>query len=170
VGKTNLLVPSFASRVLLRCRNKTLLWRSQVSWFLRAKLVLLSSSGRPLWTSMIHAHAPSPDRWTWGEVRTSARNGMAAKFIVIVCLYRGSQAWAGLKEITKAVRLHFLRWPIQHFSALFSWTCNYLMGGIICKEICHFHSFGKLTFDFRSLILKNCGKVYRHKIYNFNSF
>ena len=96
MGKTDFLVHSLASRVLLGCRNKTLLFRLQVGWFFRAQLVLPSSSERPLWTSMVHAQAPPPDPWSWGGIRLGIRNGVAAKSVAIVCSDHGFPAGAGL--------------------------------------------------------------------------
>ena len=107
--KTNFLMHSLASRVLLGCRNKTLLLRLQVDWFFRAQLVLPSSSERPLWT-VVHAQAPPPDPWSWGEIRLGIRKGVA-----IVCSDHGFQVWAGLQEVSKAAHIPLLKWPIQHF-------------------------------------------------------
>ena len=108
--KTNFLIHSLASRVLLGYRNKTLLFRLQVGCFFRAQLVLPSSSERPLWTSVVHAQAPTPDPWSWGEIRLGIRKGVA-----IVCSDHGFQAGAGLQEVSKAAHIPLLKWLIQHF-------------------------------------------------------
>ena len=107
--KTNFLMHSLASIVLLGCRNKTLLFWLQVGCFFRAQLVLPSSSERPLWT-VVHAQAPPPDPWSWGEIRLGIRKGVA-----IVCSDHGFQVWAGLQEVSKAAHLPLLKWAIQHF-------------------------------------------------------
>ena len=113
--KTNFLMHSLASIVLLGCRNKTLLFWLQVGCFFRAQLVLPSSSERPLWTSVVHAQAPPPDPWSWGEIRLGIRNGVATKPVAIVCSDHGFQAGAGLQEVSKAAHLPLLKWAIQHF-------------------------------------------------------
>ena len=114
-GKTNFFMHSLASRVLLGYRNKTLLCRLWVGWFLRAKLVLLSRFEKPLWTFVVHSQASSPDPWSWGEIRSGVRNGMAAKPAAIVCSDHGFQAGAGLQEVSKAAHIPLLKWLIQHF-------------------------------------------------------
>ena len=45
---------------------------------------------------------------------------MTAQLIVVVYLHCGIRAWARLKKISKAAHLLVLKWPIQHFHALFS--------------------------------------------------
>lgn len=98
--KTNFLIHSLASRVLLGYRNKTLLFRLQVGWFFRAQLVLPSSSERLLWT-VVHAQAPPPDPWSWGGIRLGIR-------VAIVCSDHGFQVGAGLQEVSKAAHIPLL--------------------------------------------------------------
>ena len=153
--KTNFLMHSLASRALLGCRNKTLLFRLQVGWFFRAQLVMLSSSERPLWTSVVRAQAPPPDPWSWGGIRLGIRNGVAAKPVAIVCSAHGFQAGAGLQEVSKAAHIPLLKWPIQHF-VLFAAEFWMIVKEVpyikmTCHLLIHFHSFGKITFGFWSL-------------------
>ena len=64
---------------------------------------------------MVHAQAPTPDPWSWGGIRLDIRNGVAAKSVATVCSDHGFQAGAGLQEVSKAVHIPLLKWPIQHF-------------------------------------------------------
>ena len=68
---------------------------------------------------------------------------MAAQLIVVVYLHCEFQAWARLKKISKAAHLLVLKWPIQHFHALFQLNFN-LVEGIICKMTCYLFTFPQL--------------------------
>ena len=79
--------------------------------------------------------APPLDPWSWEEIRSSVRNGAAAKLVAVVCLHRGSQAGAGLQGISMAAHLPLLTWPIQHFRALFRGILNDSVEGIYENDL-----------------------------------
>ena len=151
MGKTNFLVHSLASRFLLLQKQDTSFQftgglipqdpkTGTTEQLSKAPLNICGSS----W-------APCPNPWSWEEIRSSVRNGEAAKLIAVVCLYHGFQAGAGLQGISKAAHLLLLTWPIQHFCALFRGILNDPVEGVYKNDLSFIYQY--IATDLVKLLL-----------------